>query len=134
VHGTADLALLTRFPELQNFQLVDAASLRHLETLANLPALGALHLPLLEPNGIPGLPVLPDLFLLGFSGVTSDTRLDFLAPYSGVEYLHLLSTSGHRLPELAPLSKLPNLRNLRLFGFDTGGRPPQIPGVQVTLH
>ncbi|QTE01113.1 NACHT domain-containing protein [Streptomyces cyanogenus] len=116
VRGTADLSLLKAHPRLGHLQLLSGVSLRNPEALAELPALRVLHLPLAGPYGIEGLPGLPGLSALALSGVTAGTRLGFLAPFEGVEQLHLVGRS--RLPDLAPLSMVKRLRSLSLYDFD----------------
>ncbi|MFF5535185.1 NACHT domain-containing protein [Streptomyces cinerochromogenes] len=126
VRGLADLSLLTRFPTLGNIDLLGAPSLRHPEALADLPALRHVQLPLTTPDGVPGLPVLPKLSLLGFTGVTPEARLDFLASYRGLKYVTLSGGARSHLPALAPLSELPALRSLWLYGFDARDLPRQL--------
>ncbi|OYP15199.1 ATP-binding protein [Streptomyces sp. FBKL.4005] len=137
VRGTADLSLLTRFPALGNIDLLGAPSLRNPEALADLPALRHVQLPLTTPDGIPGLPALPELSLLAFTGVTAEARLDFLAAYRGLKYVTLSAGARSRLPALAPLSGLPGLHSLWLFGFDARDLPRQLapacPGLSGLL-
>ncbi|MEV6114249.1 NACHT domain-containing protein [Streptomyces sp. NPDC052109] len=126
VRGTADLSLLKEHPELEFLQVFGGASLRHPEALTDLPALRFLQLPLAGPDGIEGLPVLPELILLSFSGVTKATRLGFVAPYAGIEYLHLVGVWRSRLPEFGPLSTLTGLRSLTLYNFDASDVPRRL--------
>ncbi|MFF9584207.1 NACHT domain-containing protein [Streptomyces achromogenes] len=133
---TLDLSAVTRFPKLALLQFVASGSPRHLDALAELPALRVLHLPLLALDDLPDL---PHLHQLGFSGFTAETRLDALAPYKGIEYLYMVGVPGCRIPDLAPLAVLPRLRHLALYNFDTLDLPPQhftslLPGVEVTIR
>ncbi|WP_432154250.1 NACHT domain-containing protein, partial [Streptomyces tricolor] len=123
--GTIDLALLRLHSQLDRLHLMRGAKLRHPEDLAELPALRMLQVPLTGPDGIEGLPALPDLFWLAFSWVTAETRLGFLAPFSGLRYLHLLGVRS-RLPSLAPLSELTKWRDLGLYNFDVSGLPQSL--------
>ncbi|MEV7817182.1 MULTISPECIES: NACHT domain-containing protein [Streptomyces] len=139
VDGTADLSLLKKHPGLDFLQLLDAASLRNPEALADLRGLGLLQLPLTGPDGIDGLPVIPTLWLLAFSRVTAESRLGFLAPYRGIEYLQLVGSPGSRLPDLAPLSTLTSLHSLTLFNFDAPALPRSLVAacprlVDLTLY
>ncbi|MER6025467.1 NACHT domain-containing protein [Streptomyces sp. NPDC001851] len=118
VRGTADLSLLVGHPGLENLQLFGDAVLRHPEALANLPQLRLLQLPLSSPDGIEGLPVPPNLYWLAFWGVTGAARLEFVTPFTGIEYLHLVGWPTSPLPDLSPLSALTGLRGLNLYNFD----------------
>nr|WP_251095087.1 NACHT domain-containing protein [Streptomyces sp. Caat 7-52] len=125
VDGTADLSLLKRHPGLRSLQLYGSLSLRNLDALTELP-LHLLQLPLAGPDGIEALPALPKLLSLVLSRVTADTRLGFLAPFTRVEGLYLLGTRRTRLPDLTPLSTLPDLRHLALYYFDALDLPQRL--------
>ncbi|MEU6587986.1 NACHT domain-containing protein [Streptomyces sp. NPDC046881] len=117
MRGTADLSLLEAHPRLENLQLFGQAVLRRPEALTALPELRLLQLPVVDPDGIEGLPVPPELYWLALSRVTAETRLDFIAPFGDVEYLHVLGDPGSSLPALTPLSALTGLRGLGLYYF-----------------
>ncbi|GGW19769.1 ATP-binding protein [Streptomyces capoamus] len=134
VRDTADLSLLKGHPGLRTLQVLQAASVRHAEALAGLPALGLLNLPLAAPDGIDGLPPLPGVYQLAFSGITAETGLGFLAPYSGVAYLYLVGVRGSRVPDLAPLSALPGLHGLTLYYFDARDLHRQLPVLTRLAH
>ena len=118
VQGTADLSVLRGHPGLVEFQMIGDALFRHPEALTALPALRILQLPLAGPDGIEGLPVLPSVSALAFSRVTAQTRLGFLAPFSGVEDLYFVGARHSEVPDLGPLSPLDGLRHLSLYHFD----------------
>ncbi|MFI1075255.1 NACHT domain-containing protein [Streptomyces puniciscabiei] len=135
VQGTADLSVLKSHPGLTFFQLLGSVSLGHPDTLTELPALRFLGLPPGGVDVIQGLPAMPDLVLLSLSGVTAETRLDFLAPYTGLRYLQLVGPSRSHLPELTPLSGLTGLDNMTLLNFDARDLPRRlVPACPQLAH
>ncbi|WP_225823090.1 NACHT domain-containing protein [Streptomyces naphthomycinicus] len=126
VEGAADLFALKRHSALEFLVVFGEPSLCGQEALADLPKLRYLQLPLLARDGIDRLPVLPDLVVLALLDVTEETRLGSLAHYSGLEHLLFSGLRRGGLPELGPLSALPALRSLRLYGFDVQDLPRRL--------
>ncbi|MCL3995955.1 NACHT domain-containing protein [Streptomyces lavenduligriseus] len=139
VRGKVDLSPLRWHVGLTHLQVVGEAALQHVEVLAELFELRLLQLPLSHPDTFKDLPTLPRPTTLGVSRVTSETPLDLLKRFIGVEDLHLFGSPNSAQPDLASLSALPRLAKLHLLYFDVSRLSQQhleslLPGVQVTIH